>query len=241
MGKAPERAAPPPSGVEEWRSRGISRPAPAAPADQPVLRAPVEAPRGRPGKSVARDDEWRSRSVAPAREARAPEAIWRSRSDDSPAKRVIDGAVPGRRWQEDAPRVRESAPADWRQRVERPAPAPREYRAPQPQREYRPEYRPEAREYRAPQPQREYRPEYRPEAREYRAPQPQREYRPEYRPEPREYRAPQPQREYRPAPPQREYRPAPPPRVERAPQYSAPPAPPSSSYKGRGNGRGNKG
>jgi len=228
MGKAPERVAPAPSGVEEWRSRGgISRPAPAAPADPPVQRAPVDAPRGRPGKSVARDDDWRSRPVAPAREARAPEAMWRSRSDDSPAKRVIDGAVPGRRWQEEAPRARESAPADWRQRVERPAPAPRDYRAPVMERGYSAP-RAEPREYRAPPREREYRPEYRPEPREYRAPPPQREYRPEYRP----------------APPQREYRPAPPPRVERAPQYSAPPAapaPPPSSYKGRGNGRGNKG
>jgi hypothetical protein len=216
--RSPDRVAPAPaSGVEEWRQRGaISRQAPPAPVD----RAPVEAPRQRPGKSVAREEDWRgrpeARAIAPGREARAPEPAWRSR-DDSPAKRVIDGAVPGRRWQEDAPRVRESAPADWRQRVERPAPAPREYRAPRIERA--PQY---------PAPQREYRPE----PREYKAPPPQREYRPEYRPEPREYRAP---------PPQREYRPAPAPRVERAPQYSAPPpapAPPPSGYKGHGKGNG---
>lgn len=243
-GKNPERVAPAPaSGVEGWRQRGgVGRQAP--PPQAPV----IEAPRQKPGKSVAREEDWRGRSqtraIAPRREARSPEPAWRSR-DDSPAKRVIDGAVPGRRWQDEAPRARESAPADWRQRSERPAPAPREYRGPQeraprystPQREYRPE----AREYKAP-PQREYRPEYRPEPREYRAP-PQREYRPEYRPEPREYRAP-PQREYRPEnrAPQREYRPAPAPRIERA--APAPPpaaAPPPSSYKGRGNGRGNKG
>lgn len=216
--RSPDRVAPAPaSGVEEWRQRGaISKQAPPAPFD----RAPVEAPRQRPGKSVAREEDWRgrpeARTIAPGREARAPEPAWRSR-DDSPAKRVIDGAVPGRRWQEDAPRVRESAPADWRQRVERPAPAPREYRAPRIER---------APQYTAPQR------EYRPEPREYKAPPPQREYRPEYRPEPREYRAP---------PPQREYRPAPAPRVERAPQYSAPPpapAPPPSKGHGKGNGKG---
>jgi len=222
--KSPDRVAPAPaSGVEEWRQRGaIGKP---APVDQPAVRAPFDAPGQKPGKSVAREDVWRgrteARTVAPKREARAPEAAWRSRADDSPAKRVIDGAVPGRRWQGDAPRAKESAPADWRQRVERPAPEPREYKAPP--REYRPESRPEPREYKAPP--REYRPESRPEPREYKAP-PR-----EYRPEPREYRA-----------PQRDYRPAPAPRVERAPQHSAPPpapASPPSSYKGHG--KGNKG
>jgi hypothetical protein len=218
--KSPERVAPAPaSGVEEWRQRGgVVKQAPPAPV--------LEAPRQRPGKSVAREEDWRgrtgTRAIAPRREIRSPEPAWRSR-DDSPAKRVIDGAVPGRRWQEDAPRVRESAPADWRQRAGRPGPAPREYRAQQVERAPR---------YSAPQR------EYRPEPREYKAP-PQREY----RPEPREYRAPQ-QREYRPEnrAPQREYRPAPAPRVERA--APAPPpasAPPPSSYKGQGRGRGNKG
>ncbi|MEP6471475.1 MAG: hypothetical protein ABJC28_05630, partial [Acidobacteriota bacterium] len=184
--KNPERVAPAPVS-EEWRQRGGSgRQAPPAPV--------LDAPRQKPAKPVAREEDWRGRG-------------------DSPAKRVIDGAVPGRRWQDDAPRVKE-APADWRQRVEQPAPAPREYRAPRMERP--PQYSP---------PQREYRPE----PREYKAaPPPQREYRPEYRPEPREYRAP---------PPQREYRPAPPPRVERAaPPPPQAPAPPPPTYKGHGKG-----
>jgi uncharacterized protein DUF6600 len=214
-GRNPERAAPSP-GVREWRQRG--GPEKSAPP-QPAL----EAPRSKPGRSLARTDDWRgrpeSRMAAPRTELRSPEPSWRSRGE-SPARRVIEGAVPGRRWQEDAPRVKESAPAEWRQRS---APAPREYRAPRVDRG--PQYS---------APQRDYRPEYRAEPREYRAPPPQREYRPEYRPEPREYRAP---------PPQREYRSAPPPRVERsAPaRPAAPPPPPPSSYKGQGRGRGSKG
>lgn len=206
--KNPERVAPAPApGVEEWRQRGGSgKQAPPAPVN--------ESPRQKPAKTVAREEDWRGRG-------------------DSPAKRVIDGAVPGRRWQEDAPRVKE-APADWRQRAE--PPMPREYRAPRLERpsQYAPpqrEYRPEPREYGAPPPQREFRPESRPEPREYRASPAQREYRPEYRPEPREYRAP---------PAQREYRPEPAPRVERAaPPPPQAPAPPPSSYKGHG--KGNKG
>ncbi len=226
-GKNPDRVAPAPApGVQQWRERGgTGKQAPPAPV--------LEAPRQKPGRSVARDDAWRGRpeprTFAPGREARAPEA-WRSR-DDSPAKRVIDGSVPGRRWQEDAPRANQNPPADWRQRVERPAPAPREYRSAPVDRGYRApqrEYRPEAREYKAPPREREYRPE----PREYRAPPREREYRPESRPAPREYRAPPPQREYRaPAP-------------QAAPQNSAPrqaPAPPPSGYKGQGHGRGNKG
>lgn len=205
-GKSPERPAPAPApGLEEWRQRGGgAKQAPPAPV--------MEAPRPKPAKSAAGEEEWRGRG-------------------ESPAKRVIDGAVPGRRWQEDAPRMKQ-APADWRQRAEQPAPAPREYRAPRLDRppQYAPpqrEYRPDPRAYNAPPPPREYRPE----PREYRAPPPQREYRPEYRPEPREYRAP---------PPQREYRAAPPPRVERAapPPPQAPAPPPSSS---KGHGRGDKG
>jgi hypothetical protein len=179
--------------LEEWRQHGGgAKQAPPAPV--------MEAPRPKPAKSAAREEEWRGRG-------------------DSPAKRVIDGAVPGRRWQEDAPRAKQ-APADWRQRVEQPATAPRDYRAPRMERP--PQYAP---------PQREYRPEYRPAPREYQAPPRERDYRPEYRSEPREYRAP---------PPQREYRPAPPPRVERAaPPPPQAPLPPPSSYKGHG--KGNKG
>jgi hypothetical protein len=231
-GKSPDRVAPAPaSGVEEWRQRGAIGKQP-LPVDQPSGRAPVDMPRQKPGKSVSRADDWRgrteARTIAPGREARAPETGWRSGPDVPPAKRVIDGALPGRRWQDDAgpaPRAKERAPADWRQRVERPAPAPREYRAPRIERG--PDSVPQ-REYRAPRidrgPERSAPPrEFRAEPREYKAPAR------EYRPEPREYKA-----------PPREYRPAPAPRVERAPQYSAPPpapAPPSSSYKGHGKGR----
>lgn len=222
-GKGPERVAPAPaSGVEEWRQRGrIGKQAPPAPVDQPSVRAPIDAPRQKSGKPVTRQDAWRgrmeSRAIAPGREARAPEADWRSQPDVPPAKRVIDGALPGRRWQDDrapAPRAKQSAPAEWRQRVDRPAPAPREYRQSQPQRESR-------------APRIERAPAYSAPPREYRAPA--REYRPENRPQPREYKA-----------PPRENRPAPAPRVERAPQYSAPraaPAPPPSSNKGHGKGR----
>jgi hypothetical protein len=129
--------------------------------------------RQKPAKQFARESDWRGRSEPrlegnPAPEARAQE--WRK--SESPAKRVIDGAVPGRRWQSEAreaPRGGESAP-EWRQRApERSAPAkqfePREYRpAPAPR-----EYRAEPREYKAP---REYRPEPRPQPQEYRAPAP---------------------------------------------------------------------
>jgi len=192
--------------AEDWRQRAPEgkREAPAPPADRPA-RAPSELDRGKPGKSVSRDEAWRgrpeSRTVAPAVESRSPDVGWRTRSDVPPARRVIEGAVPSRRWQgekEVAPRARENS--DWRQRgPERAAPAPREYR-------------PDSREYR-------------PDPREYRAPAPPpREYRPEYR---------------APAPPAREYRE--PPRVERAPQYSAPPSRPAPDSGNRGHGKDHKG
>jgi hypothetical protein len=173
-----------PRGNDEWRGSP-----PAVKQEAPPPEAPAEAPRQKPSKQYARDD-------------------WRGRSNDPPAKRVIDGAVPGRRWQTEAeaPRAKQSAPpAEWRMRgPERAAPAPRSYG-------YEPkEYRP------APAP-REYRPEPRQfEPREYKAP---REYRPEYRPQPAP-RAPQ----YSAPPPvqQNQARPAPAPRGD---------------YKGHGKGR----
>jgi hypothetical protein len=202
-----------------------SAPAPAAPADDWRLRAPAvkrgspggsrgsDVERSKPGKSfareenrpAAREDKWRGRQE-PAFESRpapAPKSFnekssegWRSKSE-APAKRVIEGAVPGRRsqdYREVAPRAKERAPsADWRTN-ERSAPAPRV----------------EPREQKAP---REYRPESRPEP----------------RPEPREYKAP---REYRP-----ESRPAPAPRVDKSPQYSAPPPASAPSFKGHGKGQ----
>jgi hypothetical protein len=192
---------PAPSGNEGWRGR--------PPAVKPEAPAeggrPMDIERQKPAKQFAREDAWRGRSegnVAP--QTRGPE--WR-RSSDPPAKRVIEGAVPGRRWLTgaDEPRAKESAPpAEWRQRgPERSAPVPRSYGepggykpAPAP-REYRPEPRQfGSREYKAPP--REYRPEYRPQPREYR---------PEPPPRAREYSAP-------PPPPRSESRPAPAPNVD---------------------------
>jgi hypothetical protein len=163
-----------PRGNDEWRGRppAVHREAPPAPD------VPVEAPRQKASKQSARADDWRGRPY------------------DPPAKRVIEGAVPGRRWQTEAEANRSAPPAEWRSRApERAAPAPRSYG-------YEPrEYRPAPREYR-PAP-RSYA-----EPREYRAP---REYRPEYRPPPPAPRAPQ----YSAPPVQRnEARPAPAPRME---------------------------
>jgi hypothetical protein len=205
-GKRIERSAPAPS--DDWRGRGKGEGPSRAPA--------VE--RSKPGKSFAREE------TAPApgefREKRSGD--WRSRSD-APAKRVIEGAVPGRRNPDDydAPRAKERGPsADWRS-VDRPAPIAREPKA-SPRFERGPDSVPAPREYKAPRETRpEYRPEYRPEPREYKAP---REARPEYRPEPREYKAPREQ---------------PAPRVDRSPQYSAPP--PASAPSGKSHGKGHKG
>ncbi len=229
-GKRIERSAPAPA--DDWRQR--------APTGKGGPSRAPEMQRSKPGKSFASDEggpvmrEEKSRGrqepTFEGRPAPAPKSLnekssegWRSRSE-APAKRVIEGAVPGRKSQEYrdvAPRTKERGPsADWRT-YERSAPAPRESKA-----SPRFERGPEAREYKAP---REYRPESRPEPRpEYKAP---REYRPESRPEPREYRAP---KEYRP-----ESRPAPAPRVDRSPQYSAPP--PASAPSGKGHGKGHKG
>jgi hypothetical protein len=230
-GKRIERSAPAPA--DDWRGR-----APTGKGEGPSKAPAVE--RSKPGKSsareespsVPREEKWRGRQE-PALESRPapapkgngkPSADWRTRSE-APAKRVIEGAVPGRRNQEFgevAPRSKERAPsADWRA-SDRPAPSAREPKA-SPRFERRPEAAPAApREYRIePREQKAPRPEYRPEPREYKAPP--REYRPEPRPEPREYKAP---REHQPAP-----------RVERAPQYSAPPPASAPSAKGQGKGR----
>ena len=236
-GKRIERSAPAPA--VDWRGR-----APAGKRDGPSKAPEVE--RSKPGKSFAREEslavpreeKWRGRPepALQSRPAPAPKSNgktsgdWRSRSE-APAKRVIDGAVPGRRSQEFrevAPRSKERAPsADWRT-YERPAPAAREPKA-SPRFERGPETAPAApREYRsAPREQKaprgyqpEFRPEPRPEPREHKAPR-------EYRPEPREYKAP------------REHRPEPAPRVDRSPQYSAPP--PASAPSGKSHGKGHKG
>ncbi|HZI67139.1 MAG TPA: DUF6600 domain-containing protein [Thermoanaerobaculia bacterium] len=254
-GKRIERSAPAPSApADDWRGR--------APAKG---EGPSKAPsteRSKPGKSFSREenrplereDKWRGRpepsfearpAPAPKRSIEKSSEAWRGRSE-APAKRVIEGAVPGRRNQEFrdvSPRSKERAPSeDWRSapraskaspRLERrpeSAPAPREYRS-EPRekapREYRPEMRSAPREYSAP----------RPEPREYRAPK---EYRPETRSAPREYSAPRPEpREYRAPKEYRESRPAPAPRVERAPHHSAPA--PGSAPSGKGHGKGRKG
>jgi hypothetical protein len=189
--KGIDRGSPAPRPNDEWRGRGKGN-AP-APAPAPSIE------RQKPAKQLAREGDWRGRpnaslerNVAP--EPRSPD--WRR--GDPPAKRVIDGAVPGRKWQEsEAPRPKSAPPAEWRQRgPESPAPAPREYReAPAP------------REYREAAP-REYRPDPRQlERREPKsAPAPR-----EYRPEPRQYRAdPAPRPQYSAPPPQRnDSRPAP--------------------------------
>ena len=191
-GRGPDRSAPAPR-AEEWRGRAPEpkREPPRPSVDRPSIDRPGRAP-----------------------EPRASEG-WRGRSDVPTARRVIEGAVPRRRWQaetESAPRARENArDLDWRQRgPERVSPAPREYRA-------------DPREYRSPAPR-----EYRPDPREYRAPAAPREY----REAPREYRA-------APAPPPREYRE--PPRVERGREYSAPPSRPSAPQGDRGHGKNHKG
>ncbi|MDQ5871239.1 MAG: hypothetical protein M3547_03430 [Acidobacteriota bacterium] len=227
-GKRIERSAPAPA--DDWRQR-----APAVKRESPGGSRGPEVERSKPGKSLAREesrpvqreDKWRGRQE-PALESRpapAPRSKgssekssenWRFRSE-APAKRVIEGAVPGRRSQEYsevAPRSKERAPsADWRT-YDRPAKAPRESKA-SPRFERGPESAPAPREYRF-------------EPREQKAP---REYRPEPRSEPREYRAP---KEYRP-----ESRPAPAPRVDRSPQYSAPP--PASAPSSKSHGKGHKG
>jgi hypothetical protein len=127
----PEREAPSPSG--DWRSRSRTSIAPESPRPSRSLETPRrEAPSG----------DWKSRSRA----STAPESLpsgrslesprretWRSREELPPARRVIEGAVPGRRAPESsvdqAPRTR-----SWRETA--PPPPAREYRS-----EPRPEYR----------------------------------------------------------------------------------------------------
>jgi Family of unknown function (DUF6600) len=171
-----DRPAPAPRSNDNWRGRGKSD-APPPQSDAPTREIERQKP-------AARESNWRGRSetrfggnAAPAREPGGQE--WRR--GDPPAKRVIEGAVPGRRWQDSGgtPRAKESAPpAEWRQRgPERSAPAPREYKQAPAPREYRPEPRQYApREYKQAPPPREYRPEYRPapapRAPQYSAPPP---------------------------------------------------------------------
>jgi hypothetical protein len=209
-----DRSGPAPRGNDEWRRRGPEKREAAPP---PAGRAP-EVEGQKPVKQFARDENWRGRPetrLEPKSAAVPRGQEWRS-SEEPPAKRVIEGAVPGRRWQREAeaPRVRENAPAEWRQRgADRSAPASQQYR-------------PETREYKAAP--RQYRPESpRFEPREYKPAPAPREYRPEYRREPREYRpapAPRAPQYSAPAPaPRNESRPAPAPNIE-----------PGSKGRGRG-------
>ncbi|HMA18589.1 MAG TPA: DUF6600 domain-containing protein, partial [Thermoanaerobaculia bacterium] len=201
-GKPSREVAPAPSSGD-WRGRG---PAVEKGERSPREAAPREKGLDRPAPAPRTNEEWRGRGKSdapppqierpkPAKPAAPEQSSQDWRRGDPPAKRVIEGAVPSRRWQDtgEAPRAKESAQSsDWRQRgVGQPAPAPREYR-PEP-RQYAPrEYKP------APQP--EYRPrEYRPESR----PQPAQEYRPA--PRAPQYSAP-------PAAPRNDARPAPAPR-----------------------------
>ncbi|HEU5249009.1 MAG TPA: hypothetical protein VFW15_03410, partial [Thermoanaerobaculia bacterium] len=161
--KAPDRAAPAPRPAEDWRGRGESN----APPRSDAPPSP-QIERQKPAKQFASEDGWRGQpeSRSPGRAAPQPQSQdWRR--GEPPAKRVIEGAVPGRRGKTEAAAPRESAPpVEWRQRgPERSAPAPsyqpRENRPAPAPREYRPAPgQIEPREYKAP---REYRPESRPQ------------------------------------------------------------------------------
>jgi len=93
----------PRSGAEEsWRVRGNARQREMSRPDHADARPPIAGPSGRPSGPAQRE-------------------TWRSRSDVPPARRVIEGAVPGRRAPESRyeslPRAAE-APSDrqWRTR-----------------------------------------------------------------------------------------------------------------------------
>ena len=191
----------PSSRAEDWRGR--SRTEAAVPRPENARPERVERPEARPERAPSSD--WRAR---PAPQSRAPEAApaprtesvprtesWRSRSEMPPARRVIEGAVPGRRP--------EAAP-DWRSRDRESVQAPRRE-----SRDYVPAPRAERPAYVAPAP-REARPQYAPPPRAERAPA---------------YSAPPPRAERAPAysaPPPRAEHSSPPPRAE---HHSAPPPP----------------
>ncbi|MEP6994021.1 MAG: DUF6600 domain-containing protein [Acidobacteriota bacterium] len=197
---------------DSWRSRSEA-PRTAEPDRGRATRAP-EAREANPSNRD-RADAWRngSRPAAPPREESVERGgqSWRSRSDVPPARRVIDGAVPGRRapetrggqqWRDaPAPRQREAAPrgeAAPRNREAAPrdrdvAPRPRDYAPPQRDAAPRPrDYAPPQRDA-APRP-RDYAPRERPSSREaapapresfQRAPAPAPQAAPRYAPAPR--------------------------------------------------------
>ncbi len=116
-----------PDGQDSWRGR------PAGPAARSA-----EAPRAQSQRPAG--DDWRGRSAPRASTADRPESpergaqqSWRTRPDVPPARRVIEGSVPGRRAPEDSSRQRgrdgTSAPRDLAPRGDAYAPrysAPRE-------------------------------------------------------------------------------------------------------------------
>ena len=113
-------------GTDEWRGRGevhggVSREAPrrqrAETFDSPMTPSRPDHSEGRP-------------ALAPplSRPAERHGEDWRSRSEIPPARRVIDGALPGRRVPEsrveEAPRRDAPAAHEWRSREVRPETAP---------------------------------------------------------------------------------------------------------------------
>jgi hypothetical protein len=111
--KSEERTISSPATGEDWRTRTADH--------APEGRQPVE----RPGSRTAPGEDWRGRSGNAPSERPAPSARpsaaqserssadWRSRPEVAPARRVIDGAVPGHRApvNEDARRASEAAPS----------------------------------------------------------------------------------------------------------------------------------
>jgi hypothetical protein len=214
-----DRTAPAPAPGDDWRGR--------APSTKRQAPPPAAAPRQKPGKQFAREDDWRGRQGSRSEVSSAPQPRAQDWRRDPPAKRVIEGAVPGRRWQSEAqaPPAKRAPSAERRQQApKRAAPAPRSYGYER--KEYRPAPAPERA---APAPR-----SYGYERKEYRsAPAPAaREYRPEYRPQPapraREYSAPPRAREYSAPPPSQ--------------RNSARPAPaPAPNVNSKGHGKGRKG
>jgi hypothetical protein len=214
-----DRTAPAPASRDDWRGR--------APSGKREAPPPAEAPRQKPAKQFAREDDWRGRSGSRFETNAVPQRGVQGFRRDPPAKRVIEGAVPGRRWQTEAPAppARSAPSAGWRQQVpERAAPAPRSYGYER--KEYRPAPAPE-RAAPAPRAHSYERKEYRSAP----APAP-REYRPQSRPQP----APQ-AREYSAPPRAREYS-APPPSQR---NYSRPAPAPAPNVNSKGHGKGRKG
>ncbi len=199
------RVAPRQSAEESWRGRatrpgdGLSASPRAVPRSDRIEGAPQAAPRGE---------------------------SWRSRSEIPPARRMVDGAVPGRRAPEARPQI--APQRDWRTRDLAPAPRGRDFRsepAPSQRFDRAPGYSipaPRGRDFRsepAPSQRFERPPAYSmpaPRGRDFRAePAPPQRFE-----RPPAYSAPAPRMERQPAferPPSYSA-----PRVERAPSYSAP-------------------